>query len=243
MAALTALDHAAQDFSPDQQNLDASGAGSRRMGSRTRSYSLTRARTFVVVVALAVVAMVVYLDRTRGWTATKHLIGESAQSTLRAVGATSQDAALSAKIKTALALSKYVSGSDIHVDAHDGYVLLTGQVPSEDVRQMVDLIARDTTGVGEVHNHLMVAGLASGTTATAATVAQTLARRVEFNLYVTKAFDLSLIQIEATDRTTVVVSGSVRNQAEKLLAERIASDSDGVQKVVSHLRVLPDASQ
>ena len=58
----------------------------------------------------------------------------------------------------------------------------------------------------------------------------------------TKAFDLSLIQIDATDRT-VVLSGNVRNQAEKLLAEMIASGTEGVQKVVSNLRVLFDPVQ
>ena len=239
MASSTAPDHLeVKDFTLD----DRPGGGLVGEGARPkrRTDGLTKARTFALLVALGVVAAVVYLGRTRGWTATTQLIGESAHSTWRAVGATSMDAAMSAKIKTALALSKHVSASDIHVDSRDGYVLLSGHAPTEDVKQMAGTIARDTTGVREVHNHLTVVGPASGADAAAAT-AQTLAYRVEFNLYVTRAFDLSLIRIEATDRT-VILSGSARNQAEKLLAEKLAAESEGVQKVVSHLDVLPDQS-
>jgi hypothetical protein len=71
---------------------------------------------------------------------------------------------------------------------------------------------------------------------------RTIARRVEFDLWVTRAFDLSQIQIR-TAGNTVTLDGSVRSLAEKLLAERIARESDGVQKVVNNLGLPAGTSQ
>ena len=61
-----------------------------------------------------------------------------------------------------------------------------------------------------------------------------LARRVEFELYSTKAVSLKAVQIRSQDGT-VVLSGSVPSRAEKLLAERVAQSVEGVKRVVNHL--------
>ena len=67
---------------------------------------------------------------------------------------TSQDAALTAKVKTALSLSKRIPSGEINVDANNDVVTLRGEVPNEQTRSLAEQIARDVPGVREVQNHL-----------------------------------------------------------------------------------------
>lgn len=61
-----------------------------------------------------------------------------------------------------------------------------------------------------------------------------LARRVECELYSTKAVPLKTVQIHA-DNGTVILIGTVNSKAEQLLAEKIAQSVEGVRKVVNNL--------
>jgi hyperosmotically inducible protein len=233
---------------------------------------------------------------------------------LRSVKDTSQDAATTSKVKTALLLSKNVSAFDITTTTTRGVVSLSGEVPSEETRRLAGAIAQDTSGVSQVQNNLVVnpgAGrnpamanlgdrvadlevktividrlarspelkdkrltvqvskqvvtldgmvdslaqkraaeqiaveapgvqslvsqltVADGQTGPES-VDDRLARRVEFELYSTKAVSLKAVQIRSQDGT-VVLSGSVPSRAEKLLAERVAQSVEGVKRVVNHL--------
>lgn len=233
---------------------------------------------------------------------------------LRSVRDTSQDAATTSKVKTALLLSKHVSAFDIKTTTTRGVVSLTGEVPSEETRRLAGAIAQDTSGVAQVQNDLVVnpgagrnpamANLGDriadlevktividrlarapelkdkrltvqvakqvvtleGTVDSPAqkraaediaiqapgvqnlvsqltvadgqagpeSVDDRLARRVEFELYSTKAVSLKTVQIRSQDGT-VVLSGSVPSRAEKLLAEKVAQSVEGVKKVVNNL--------
>lgn len=233
---------------------------------------------------------------------------------LRSVKDTSQDAATTSKVKTALLLSKHVSAFDIKTTTTRGVVSLTGEVPSEETRRLAGAIAQDTSGVAQVQNDLVVNPGAGRNPAMAnlgdriadlevktividrlarapelkdkrltvqvarqvvtlegtvdspaqkraaediaiqapgvqSLVSQTtvadgqagpestddrLARRVEFELYSTKAVSLKAVQIRSQDGT-VVLSGSVPSRAEKLLAEKVAQSVEGVKKVVNNL--------
>lgn len=233
---------------------------------------------------------------------------------LRTVKDTSQDAATTSKVKTALLLSKHVSAFDIKTTTTRGVVSLTGEVPSEETRRLAGAIAQDTSGVAQVRNDLVVdpgagrnpamanlgdriadlevktividrlarapelqdkrltvqvarqvvtlegtvespaqkraaediAIQAPGVQSLVSQIAvadgqpgpegtdDRLARRVEFELYSTKAVSLKTVQIRSQDGT-VVLSGSVPSRAEKLLAEKVAQSVEGVKKVVNNL--------
>ena len=233
---------------------------------------------------------------------------------LRTVKDTSQDAATTSKVKTALLLSKHVSAFDIKTTTTRGVVSLTGEVPSEETRRLAGAIAQDTSGVARVRNDLVVdpgagrnpamanlgdriadlevktividrlarapelqdkrltvqvarqvvtlegtvespaqkraaediAIQAPGVQSLVSQIAvadgqpgpegtdDRLARRVEFELYSTKAVSLKTVQIRSQDGT-VVLSGSVPSRAEKLLAEKVAQSVEGVKKVVNNL--------
>ena len=97
---------------------------------------------------------VAYVIGTRGWDQAKQDIASTVQSAAYAARETSQDAALTAKVKTALSLSKRVPAGDINVESDGDVVTLRGEVPSDQIRNAAEAIARDVPGVREVRNHL-----------------------------------------------------------------------------------------
>ena len=240
--------------------------------------------------------------------------GTTVREAFRLVKNTSQDAATTTKVKTALLLSKHVSAFDTQVGTDRGEVTLTGVVPTEEIRKLVAAIALDTSGVNAVHNNLTIdpgvrgnpevasigdrvadleiktlvtdqlaqapelkdariavqvsrrrvsldgavdspaqrrtadrialqvpgvqelsSNLTVGTPGAAPESADDkLARRVEFELYATKAVALKDVQIRSQDGS-VFLGGRVGSRAEKLLAEKVTQSVEGVRKVVNNL--------
>lgn len=275
-----------------------------------------RSVTSILVGVLVVVLVVggVLLYRRDG--------GESLWVTMRSVKETSQDAATTSKVKTALMLSKHVSAFDVNVTTNQGEVTLTGEVPSEETRRLAAAITQDTSSVTRVHDNLTinpgagrnkdnesladrvadleiktividqlarspefkdkrftvqvskrtvtldgavdspaqkraaeqivlqvpgVQGLAgnlslANTQPSPETVDDKLARRVEFELYSTRAVPLKNVQIRSQDGT-VILTGGVASRAEKLLAERVTQSVDGVKRVVNNLSAPEESSR
>jgi hyperosmotically inducible protein len=240
---------------------------------------------------------------------------------IRSIFSSSGDADTSRKVKTALGLSKRLSGFDINVNTSDGVATLTGQVPSEEIKSLAGEIARDTAGVKDLSNEITVdpaaqpsservhiedleiraailealthskelggknievkienrsvtlqgsvetpaqrngaeqiaraadgvAGVtnnlvvtnpeaATEPPASAPTPVDTnadLAKRVEFELFRTTAFNINTMHIK-TDDGAVSLTGTVRSRAEQLLAEQVAQTVIGVKKVTNELKI------
>lgn len=259
----------------------------------------------LVLVLLLLVVGAVYYILTRN---------SSVQNAFHSIQESTQDAATTSRVRTALLLSKQVSPFDIKVQTIQGEVTLEGQVPSEQVKTVAGAIAQDTSSVKQLHNNLSVnrsiernpdreqlgervADLeiktlvtdalsknvelaekhitpeVKGRTVTLGGTVQTvnqkytadqiawqvpgvqgltdnlsvsdaqatpesaddkLARRVEFELYSTKAIPMKTVQIHA-DNGTVTLTGTVLSRAEKLLAEKTAKSVEGVRRVVNSL--------
>lgn len=247
--------------------------------------------------------------------------GWSKPSWLGSISSSSADVATTTKVKAAFGLSKRVSAYDIGVTTTDGTVVLTGLVPSEDIKSLAGEIARDTQGVKQVNNEIQidpaarptsesarvedleirsailesfarspelggknievrvenrivtlagavetpaqrngaeqtaravdgVSGVTNNLTVTnpqaatepppaAPSTADSnaeLAKRVEFELYRSQAFDTLTMKILAEDGA-VSLAGTVRSVAEQLLAERIAQSVPGVKQVKNELKV------
>jgi hyperosmotically inducible protein len=274
--------------------LKSSGKGERGSG-----------RTGLALALLVLIVVAVYFVATRN---------SSVQNAFSSIKETTEDAATTSRVRTALLLSKHVSPFDIKVQTIQGEVTLEGQVPSEQVKSVAGAIAQDTSSVKLVHNNLgvnpaiernpdrehlgervadleiqtlvtdalsknpdlaekhiatqvknrMVAlsgavqttnqkhtaeqiawqvpgvqGLTdnlsvSDSQAAPESADDKLARKVEFELYSTKAIPLKTVQIHA-DSGVVTLTGTVASRAEKLLAEKTAKSVEGVSRVVNSL--------
>ena len=121
---------------------------------RSRGQGLSVLGVILLACMLFGLIWITFLIGTRGWEQAKRDIQSSVQGAAYAAKETSYDAALTAKVKTALALSKRIPAGEISVDSEGDVVTLRGEVPSSEIRHLAETIARDVPGVGEVNNHL-----------------------------------------------------------------------------------------
>jgi osmotically-inducible protein OsmY len=116
------------------------------------------------------------------------------------------------------------------VQVNKRIVTLDGAVDTPAQKRGAEQIALQAPGAQGLAGQLTVAQ----TAAVPETADDKLARRVEFELYSTRALPLQSVQIRAQDGT-VSLTGPVTSRAEKLLAERVTQSVDGVKRVVNNL--------
>lgn len=143
------------------------------------------------------------------------------------------------EVKTVVgdALSKSAELQDKHIDVQvkNRIVTLGGALETADQKHTAEQISWQASGVQGVMNNITV------TSALAApeTADEKLARRIEFELYSTRAVSLKNMQIEVTNGTATL-TGTVGSRAERLLAEKIAQSVEGIRKVVNNLAAPDD---
>ena len=84
------------------------------------------------------------------------LAGCASGPTSRSTGRVVDDAALTAKVKTALARDDQVAAHNVNVTTYRGLVQLSGFVESEGVARKAADVARNVDGVNDVYNDLRV---------------------------------------------------------------------------------------
>jgi hyperosmotically inducible protein len=138
-------------------------------------------------------------------------------------------------------LSKNLEMKDKHVDVQvkNRIVTLGGSLETATLRYAPEQISWQASGVKGVTNNIMVNG--NVIAAAPETADEKLARRVEFELYSTKAVSLKTMQIHVNNGTATL-TGNVSSRAERLLAEKIAQSVEGIRKVVNNLAA-PDDTQ
>jgi hyperosmotically inducible periplasmic protein len=152
-----------------------------------------------------------------------------------------EDLEIRASILEALARSKELGGKNVDVKVENRMVALTGTVETPAQKNGAEQIARAVDSVAGVTNNLAVTNPEAATEPPATSPPPIdpngdLAKRVEFELYRTNAFNTSTMQIRASDGT-VTLGGTVRSRAEQMLAERIAQGVTGVKKIVNDLKI------
>jgi hyperosmotically inducible protein len=145
---------------------------------------------------------------------------------------------LEIKIMVADGVSKNPELKDKGIDAQvqKRVVTLSGNVDTNAQKYTAEQIAWAVSGVEKVEDNLR----AANPEAAPESADDKLARRVEFELYSTRAFALKTVHISALNGT-VTLSGSVSSRAEKLLAEKIARSVDGVKRVENNLSAPEEA--
>lgn len=193
----------------------------------------------LVVFCLSLLA-IVYLMATKGSKAVPRPVREV--EPLRKI----EDVRVSASIKTALALNRYLKDFEIDVDADSGTVTLSGEVRMEIQKELAGNIASSIRGVEFVRNNLAVTHEPFGATpAGERSLGErlddlTTTASVKTALALNDNLDSSRIEVK-TFRSIVTLEGSVPLQVKKELAESISYDVTGVTDVHNSLAVVPAA--
>jgi hyperosmotically inducible protein len=79
----------------------------------------------------------------------------------RTVGSWVEDVMISSRVKSKLIAKSRIKAGDVDVGSSRGVVTLIGRVPSEAVRSDAERIARETAGVRDVKNQILVGRIRS----------------------------------------------------------------------------------
>ncbi|WP_163574932.1 BON domain-containing protein [Halomonas faecis] len=146
----------------------------------------------------------------------------------RTLGTQVEDESIETKVTHNLRRSdSRLDDARINVDAYNGVVLLTGQVPSEELRQMASDIASDVRNVRDVHNELAIAGNLPASQRLADTWLNT---RIRTTLAADETIDTSRLRF-ITENASVYIMGIVtRAEADRIVDA--VSEVGGVQRIV-----------
>jgi hyperosmotically inducible periplasmic protein len=197
----------------------------------TRNSESGSGRTILVLALLVLVVAAAYFISTRN---------SSVQNAYSSIKESTQDAATTSRVRTALLLSKQVSPFDVKVQTIQGEVTLEGQVPSEQVKTVAGAIAQDTSSVKQVHNNLSL-----NPSTERNPDREHLGERVadlEIQTLVTDALsknaDLAEKHIATVVKNrAVTLNGAVQNASQKYTADQIAWQVPGVQGLTDNLSV------
>jgi hyperosmotically inducible protein len=159
-----------------------------------------------------------------------------------AVGCAQTDAGLTTKVKSSFAADDIVKANDINVDTKDKVVTLTGTVDSQMAEDRALEIARQTEGVASVVDNISVGATAPTTgegmpgvpdvTATDAGITTAVKAKLLADP------DVGGLKIDVdTKDGAVTLSGSVKSQAEKAQAMKLAQETHGVVRVDDQLTI------
>jgi osmotically-inducible protein OsmY len=155
------------------------------------------------------------------------------------------DTWISMQVKTALLFHRNVSGIGTDVNVKDGVVILTGEASSMAQKELTTEYAKDIDHVKAVVNNMTIA-------ATPAAPEVTTGDKID-DASITAEVKSSLLSHHSTSalHTTVsttdgvvTVGGVARNEAEKSLVTKLATDINGVTSVINNMTIaVPIAAQ
>ena len=153
------------------------------------------------------------------------------------------DAWITTKVKTALLFHRNVSGTGTTVYTKDGVVTLQGVADSLAQKDLTTEYAKEIDNVKEVNNQMTIAK-------SPATPKQTMGDKID-DASITAQVKSSLMSHRSTSalHTTVsttdgvvTLTGVSKNDAEKSLVTKLATDINGVTSVVNNMTVAVPAS-
>jgi len=141
------------------------------------------------------------------------------------------DSAITAIVKSKLAVDNETSSANINVDTEGGIVTLTGVVATQANKEQAERIARNTEGVTRVINNITVETDAAGAGMSASDLA--ILSKIKTR-YV--AEDVIGADVEVRDGV-VTLTGNVENAQIRVRAENIARATSGVKSVNNLIEV------
>jgi hyperosmotically inducible protein len=142
------------------------------------------------------------------------------------------DSAITTTVKSKLATDPETSAIRIDVDTSNGVVTLSGAVPTAAEKAEAERVARNTEGVRQVVNNIMVErenAAGGGDMFSDAAILSSVKTRLLANGIVGTNVDVK--------NGEVTITGEVENAQEKARAEGIARQASGVRSVKNQLTI------
>jgi hyperosmotically inducible protein len=147
-----------------------------------------------------------------------------------------EDAALTAKVKTALVASPSAKASQVDVESKDGVVQLKGYVDSQEHIAAAQSAAAGVQGVTKVENNLKVQTSERG--AGVVIDDAVITAKVKSSLLADSGTHGLKIDVD-TRKGVVQLNGFVASETERTLAQNLAAKIEGVSSVENKLTVKP----
>ncbi len=142
------------------------------------------------------------------------------------------DAAITSKVKSALAADATTNPLKVDVDTNEGVVRLSGTVEKADNRTRAETVALKVEGVRRVVNDIQVGDKHVATTVDDAFITTKIKSKL------TVSGDVNPFNIDVdTQNGVVTLSGRVTKPEAKAEAERIARETEGVREVHNNITV------
>jgi osmotically-inducible protein OsmY len=206
------------------------------MGKLALENGFVQAAMLVVVLIAVIGALYLMGRRDVDVAEAGKAVAGDLENAAQAVQETSKDAILTAKVKTALALSKSGSAFAVDVDSEDESVTLTGVLPSSEAKAAIVEIARDTEGVVEVVDRLTVDPSAGREELQRRLAELEIETAVYERLLRADAIDARSIRVSVEGRV-VRLSGSVPDSFQRERAGELVGSIAGVESVRNHLEI------
>lgn len=147
----------------------------------------------------------------------------------RTTGTFIEDQAIELKaVKSFFSDKEIYDSSHINVTSYNTVVLITGETPSEELRQRIVNIVRNNQKVTHIYDELTIAAPSSWTSRSSDTL---ITAKVKTRLLTLKDFDGGIRVKVVTEKGVVYLMGLL-TRAESDFATGAAQQSGGVQKVV-----------
>ncbi len=149
------------------------------------------------------------------------------------------DAWITTKVKSALLFHRNVSATGTMVYTKDGVVTLQGEASSQAQKELTTEYAKDIDNVKSVNNEMTIAK-------TPATASPTIGDKID-DASITAQVKSSLLSHHSTSAlhtsvsTTdgvVTLGGMAKNDAEKSLVSKLATDINGVASVINNMTIV-----
>jgi osmotically-inducible protein OsmY len=146
------------------------------------------------------------------------------------------DTWISMKVKSALLYHRNVSGTGTKVYVKDGIVTLQGEASSLAQKELTTEYARDIDNVKEVKNEMTVAKTPPAPDSTVGDKIDdaSITAQVKSSLLAHHSTSAMHTTVSTSDGV-VTLSGVAKNAAEKSLVTKLATDINGVNKVVNNM--------
>lgn len=148
------------------------------------------------------------------------------------------DTWISMKVKSALLFHRNVSGTGTSVYVKDGIVTLQGVASSMAQKELTTEYAKDVDNVKEVDNNMTIAATPAAPDSTMGDKIDDASITAQVKSALMSHHSTSAVHTTVTTADGVVtVCGVAKNDAEKTLVTKLASDVNGVNSVVNKMTV------